>query len=129
MSSMVSSGQENSLSLKTKGYHFYQRIKLKPNEWILKIKNPKDKYTVAESEEFQLGEVSALWAVRSSAGSKSDKSLKERAMERIQEREVPKTKTFDDYLRIRTSCWIVEERDGDYFCDCPIGMKVCQMLS
>ena len=117
-------GEENSLSLKTRGYHFYQKMKLKPNEWILKIKNPKDKYTVSESEEFNLGEVSALWAVRSSAGSKSDKSLKERAMERINEREVPKTQTFDEYLRVRTSCWIVEERDGDYYCDCPIGMKV-----
>ena len=122
-------GEENSLSLKTRGYHFYQRMKLKPNEWILKIKNPKDKYTVSESEEFNLGEVSALWAVRSSAGSKSDKSLKERAMERINEREVPKTQTFDEYLRVRTSCWIVEERDGDYYCDCPIGMKVCHKFS
>ena len=84
---------------------------------------------MSESEEFNLGEVSALWAVRSSAGSKSDKSLKERAMERINEREVPKTQTFDEYLRVRTSCWIVEERDGDYYCDCPIGMKVCHKLS
>jgi hypothetical protein len=120
-------GEENSLSLKTKGYHFYQRIKMKPNDWILQIKNPKDKYTVSESSEFKLGEVSALWAVRSSAGSKSDKSLKEKAIDRIGQREVPKTASFDEYMQIRTSCWIIEERQGDYFCDCPIGMKVCHV--
>ena len=26
-------------------------------------------------------------------------------------------------MAIRTSCWIIEERDGDFFCDCLKGMK------
>jgi hypothetical protein len=42
---------------------------------------------------------------------------------RIKERSAPSSSTFDEYLETRTSCWIVEERNGDYFCDCPIGMK------
>ena len=59
---------------------------------------------------------------------KSGKSLKERARDRIAQRRCPDSSTFDDYLRIRSSCWIVEERDGDFFCDCPIGMKVILVL-
>ena len=39
-------------------------------------------------------------------------------------RRLPLTSSFDEYLTIRSSCWILEERDGDYFCDCPVGMKV-----
>ena len=27
------------------------------------------------------------------------------------------------YMAVRNSCWILEERNGDYFCDCPKGSK------
>ena len=115
-------GQEKSLSLRTDGYQWYKANKTRADK-ILKI-NPKDKYTVSESCEFVLGEVCSLWAVSSSAGLKSGKSLKELAKERIMNRRVPLSASFDQYMEIRSSCWILEERDGDYFCDCPVGMKV-----
>ena len=83
------------------------------------------KYTVSESPEFLLGHVSNLWAVTSTSGLSSGKSLKERAKVRMANRDEPHIEDFDEYMKIRTSCWILEERDGDYYCDCPRGMKVC----
>ena len=73
---------------------------------------------VSESEEFLLGKVDAIWAVDRS-DNKSDSSLKERAKERIRERESPSSSTFDDYIAVRSSCWLIEERNGDFYCDCP----------
>ena len=114
--------ERNSLSLKTDGYQWY-KVNKKGSDKILRI-NPKDKYTVSKSSEFLLGKVTNLWAVNSSEGEKCGKSLKERAKERLAHRKVPLSENFDDYIRIRSSCWIVEERDGEFYCDCPVGMKV-----
>lgn len=119
-------GEANSLSLRTDGYQCYKANKSRTDK-IIRI-NPNDKYTISESSEFLLGKVSNLWAVCSTAGSKTGLSLKERAKERIANREVPVSGSFDDYMRIRSSCWILEERDGDFFCDCPVGMKVFHVL-
>ena len=58
--------------------------------------------------------------------------MKERAKERLANRELPLSTTFDEYMEIRSSCWILEERveNGrrDFFCDCPVGIKVIDML-
>ena len=105
-------GQTNFLSLQTSSYHWYSANK-QGTDKILRI-NPQGKYTVAESSEFNLR--------------KSGKSLKERVKERLAHRESPHSSSFDEYIRIRSSCWLLEERDGDYFCDCPVGMKVRSML-
>ena len=78
---------------------------------ILKI-NPDGKYAV--SEEFCLGKVDNLWSVDSSLD-KSGNSLKERTKERIKNRQLPTSATFDEYMTMRTSCWILEGRDGDFF--------------
>ena len=31
--------------------------------------------------------------------------------------------TFDEFLKIRSSCWLVERRGGQYYCDCFNGIK------
>ena len=115
-------GEKDSLSLRTNGYQWYKSNKMASDKG-LRI-NPKEKYSVSESSEFLLGKVTNLVAINSSEGLKSGKSLKERAKERLAHRKVPQSSSFDDYIRIRSSCWILEERDGDFFCDCPVGMKV-----
>ena len=119
-------GDKDSLALRTAGYQWYMMNHVGADK-IIRI-NPKNRYTVSESSEFNLGKVLNLWAVNSSEGLKSGLSLKERAKERLAHRELPLSTTFDDYLRIRSSCWILEERDGDFYCDCPIGMKVRHMV-
>jgi hypothetical protein len=110
--------QRDSLKLRTEGYQWFRRNR---TSLMLKI-NPKGKYLVSESEEFLLGKVDAIWAVDRS-DNKSDRSLKERAKERIRERESPSSSTFDDYIAVRSSCWLIEERNGDFYCDCPPAMK------
>ena len=79
---------------------------------------------MSESTEFRLGLVTNIWAVNSTEGLKSGRSLQSRAKERLDSRKIPRSTNFDDYLQCRSSCWILEERGGDFFCDCPIGMKV-----
>ena len=107
-------GERLSLSLKTKGYQWYMKNKSKQYR-SMKI-STKNKYMVLEFEEFELGKADSL-----------EKSLKERAKERMANRAVPMLDDFDESMKIRRSCWIVEELDGDFFCDCPKGMKVYLM--
>ena len=63
-----------------------------------------------------------IWVVTSQSNS-SGKPLKVRAKTRLSQRKEPSVSSFDDYMAVRNSCWILEERNGDYFCDCPKGSK------
>ena len=108
-------GEKDSLSLKTGGYQWFQTNRTGTDK-IIRV-NPRHYYTVSES-------VSNLWVVNSTDGLKSGTSLKERAKKRLKSRETPESSTFDDYLGARSCCWILEESGGDFYCDCPVGMKV-----
>ena len=112
----------NGLKLKTEGYQWLKSNKVGLSDRILCI-NKAGKYTVSEALEFQLGNVDQLWAVASSSNALTGKSLKERAKRRVKERGDPTFAPFDEYKEVRTSCWIVEERGGDFYCDCPVSMK------
>ena len=68
-----------------------------------------------------MGKCDNLWIVGSST--QSPTSVKELAKTRLAERKLPTSETFDEYKKMRQSCWVLEERDGDFFCDCPVGMK------
>ena len=81
-------GERLSLSLKTKGYQWYMKNKSKQYR-SMKI-STKNKYMVLESEEFELGKVDSL-----------EKSLKERAKERMANRAVPMLDDFDESMKIR----------------------------
>ena len=110
------------LKLKTEGYQWLKLNKVGVADRILSI-NKSGKYTVSESTEFKLCKVDQLWAVTSSSNTFPDQGLKARAKRRIRERGEPTCSSFEEYKAMRTSCWIVEERDGDFYCDCPISMK------
>ena len=109
----------DSLKLKTIGYQWFR--KNNGGGKILKIKNHASKYTV--SGDFNLGEISALWAVTSSTGAADGSRLQDRARERILNRECPSTTSFEEYSKMRTSCYKIEEREGEFFCDCYEGSK------
>ena len=110
----------NGLKLKTEGYQWLKSNKAGAGDRIVCI-NPGTKYTV--SEDFGLGKVDKIWAVTSSSNSMTNLSLKARAKKRIEERGKPTAASFQEYSELRSSCWLIEERDGDYYCDCPISMK------
>ena len=89
---------------------------------VIKV-DPTGKYTVTESSEHALGKIDSLWVVSSSSNT-LDLPLKRLAKQRINKRGEPEFDSFDSYMEIRKSCWIIEEQDGQYYCDCPVGMKV-----
>ena len=110
------------MKLCTQGYQWYKLTKAAVGR-IIQV-DPKGKYTVSESAEHQLVKVKMLWVVSSTNNTLLDTPLKRLAKKRIKMRGEPQFDSFDQYLEIRQSCWILEERDGQYYCDCPIGMKV-----
>ena len=63
-----------------------------------------------------------MWVISSSSNT-LDLPLKKLAKQRIKKRGEVEFETFDNYIEIRQSCWIIEESEGQYYCDCPLGMK------
>ena len=108
--------------MRTEGYQWYKITKGTAGQ-IIKV-DVRGKYTVGESIEHQLGQVSNLWTLRSSSNKILDIPLKRLSKQRFLKRGDPEFDSFDQYKDIRTSCWIIEEVDGQYLCDCPVGMKV-----
>ena len=116
----IEEGSKDALKLKTEGYQWAKINQVGTNK-ILSI-NVGNKYTISDSEEFNLGKVDRIWAVDSSEN-KIQMNLIQRAKNRISQRKSLDVNSFKEYKDIRTSCWLLEERDNDFFCDCPIGMK------
>ena len=114
-------GQKDSLALRTAGYQWFGVINVCADK-IIRI-NPKDKYTVSESPEFNLGKVSNIWAVNISESLKSGLTLKERAKERMAH--------FLFQLHLMT---ISESKvpfgfwKKDYYCNCTVAKKQFSML-
>jgi hypothetical protein len=107
----------NGLKMRTDGYTWFRQHSSNSNYVSI---NPRGRLT--RSEELNLGKVDSIWVVPSSSSGMS--SLKELAKKRMQSRlDLDSPLTFDEYLELRKSCWFIEERGGEYYCDCPCGMK------
>lgn len=117
---------KSGLKLRTNGYQWMKQSKVKGTDKIIKV-DPRGKYTVSESSEFDLGMVDLLWVVASSENSMTGLPLKRLAKKRIALRGDPDFDSFDDFMEVRSSCWILEQRDGQFYCDCPIAMKVMKL--
>ena len=106
-------GKTDILRLKTEGYQWYKTNK-STSDRIIRI-NPGEKYFVNDS-------VTNFWAVSTSSDS-TGKTLKENAKERMRNRKLPEVSSFDEYVSMRSSCWILEEVDGEFYFDCPWGWR------
>ena len=42
---------------------------------------------------------------------------------KLEERARPSSKSWDEKKKILTGCWLIEERDGDFWCDCYEGIR------
>ena len=114
--------REGGLKLKTRGWKWSQKNpkKAKTNS-VVKIERASryGKFTV--SEEAGLGTVARIWLV---ARETPRGDLTELAKVKLVERENPSVAlSWDEKVKIKESCWILEERDGDFFCDCSLGFK------
>ena len=102
-------GQPDSLKLRTNGYNWYQEHQSNNN--YLKTK-PVGKTQVEGCE--------MLWLVPSS---KTAEDLQEIAAVRLSERFEISSKSLEDYIKIRSSCYIIEQKGLEFFCDCFVGSK------
>ena len=115
--SQILFSKPNGLSLRTDGYTWYKKHSHNSN--YVKI-NEAGRKTV--SDELGLGKVDAIWAVTSSY-SNTSVTLKEHVRLRMKNRVEPDCDSFEEYMDVRKCCWIIEERNGEFYCDCPLGMK------
>ena len=68
--------------------------------------------------------VSAIWAIPSSQTKQSELTLKEISKQRLSHKfNASLSTSFDEYLKIRSSCHLVEQVGKDFYCDCHEGMK------
>ena len=105
-------GQPDSLKLRTDGYDWYQTHKGNRNYVQMK---PGGKKT-------QIENCDKIWVIPSS-NTPVDTDLKALAMERLGQRFLITSNNFDEYVQVRTSCWILEQKGDNFYCDCPIGSK------
>ena len=90
------------------GYQWWKSQKI-GNAKTLKV-NPKEKFTVLGS---CFKQVDHIWIVESNHNSMSG-SLVDLAKQRIKSRDSPSFQHFDEYKKVRQSCWIIEESEGDF---------------
>ena len=101
------------LKLRTEGYSWFCQHKQDRN--FMKINKIQGYKTL-------LKDVAALWVVPSS-NTKED-NFKIFAKKRFALRQDPSVATnFEEFVQIRSSCWIIEEKGGQYYCDCYFGIK------
>ena len=104
-------GQSDSLKIRTDGYTWFQMHQNKKHYASIK---PKGRKTEADAD--------ILWIIPSSSTS-TDSNLKELGTQRLDQRYNVKSSSFDEYLKMRTSCYIVEQKGSEFFCDCYEGSK------
>ena len=102
------------------GYQWWKSQKIGTSS-ILKV-DPKNKFTVLGTS-IPAKKVDNIWVVESKTNTMPGSAM-DLAKMRMKLRASPSYASFDHYVKIRTSCWIIEEADGEFYCDCPIGMKV-----
>ena len=101
------------LKLRTEGY-----------AWFTQHKQDSNYIKITKTGEFKshLEDLSAIWIVPSS-NTKSD-NFKASAKKRFAMRSDPSLPgSFEEFLQLRSSCWIIEEKGKQYFCDCYNGIK------
>ena len=110
------------LKLQTEGWQWANSNRKGKADRVVKV-DPRSrigKYSMSES--VGLGSVEAIWVIHSSTNKRPGK-LTELASVKLEERAFPSNKSFDERMEIHSSCWVLEERDDDFFCDCPLGIK------
>ena len=117
----VKDGQGKSgLARMTSGWKWAHEFRKGVTNKVVKIDPATPNYTTI-AEEHHLGQVVQLFGVNNS--SKVCKPLKEKILDKLEERKHPSKKTWDEKKKILTACYFLEERDGDFFCDCFEGIN------
>ena len=109
-------------SIQEEGFQYFKKnleklpyCKMKPGR-LVKV-NPRGKVTLSE------GQVDHVFALRSNSNTLNQKTLTELTQERMEARANPagaNYQSYEEWLALRTSFWIVEQQG--LHCDCPLGI-------
>ena len=103
---------------------FGLRLRTAGYSWFCQHKQDRNFIKIIRIGEYKtlLKDVDALWVVPSS-NTKED-NFKIFAKKRFALRQDPSVATtLEEFVRTRSSCWIIEEKGGQYYCDCFSGIK------
>jgi hypothetical protein len=107
------------------GYQWWKSQRIGSAQ-ILKV-DPKGKFTILGSCSPPC-QIDQIWIVESSSNTLTG-PLIDLAKQRLKTRGSPSFSSFDDFKKVRQSCWIIEESGGEFFCDCPVCMKVNEWIN
>lgn len=124
----------NSFKIQEDGYfYFNEHLAPKPTQRggpavrqankVVELCNPEDSLTLAANPGMDIGEATRIIGLATKGNSLKDFSLKDLVGLRLTKRRNPAYDSFEEFMAIRTSCHLVEEVNGDYFCDCREGIK------
>ena len=106
------------LARQTDGWKFAHQYRAGVKNKVVRIPRQSENFT-SVSEEHGLGRAEQIFAVN--ANYQND--LMRCAQEKMAERAQPSQKGWDEKKKILQSCWLIEEVNGDYFCDCYEGIR------
>ena len=116
---------EDDHSTQEEGFQHYKKNleklpsgKIKPGR-LVEV-NPRGKVTLSE------GQVDHIFALRSKSNTLHQITLTELTQMRMEARANPagaNYQSYEEWLALRTSCWIVEHRGRNFHCDCPVGIR------
>ena len=78
------------------------------------------KYQISCGLGHGLGEVKQLYGVNTKH---SEKELMPKVKAKMEERKNPSSKPWDEKKKILTSCYLIEERENDFYCNCYKGIQ------
>ena len=90
---------------------------------VVELCNPETSLTLAANPGMDIGKATRIIGLVSKGNSLTNFSLKDLVRLRLTKRRNPAYDSFEEFLAVRTSCHLVEEVNGDYFCDCREGIK------
>ena len=120
---LVDEDRQEGLKILTEGWKWAQkRRKNIDKNQVIKIERSHSLGQYSMYESAGLGKVDRIW-VLARTNPKSNSSLSELAKVKLQERSNPSSIPWDKKKEIKESCWVVEESENDFFCDCKEGVK------
>ena len=92
---------------------------------LVEVLNPQPSQTLSTNPGMDMGPVTKLIGL---AATDTDQelahlSLSDLVLLRLEKRSNPQYSSLEEFFQIRRSCWLVEQINGDFYCDCPIGIK------
>ena len=106
----------DALKLRSAGYDWFMKHKSNNNFVRVPTNNLKTMKT----------NVSTIYAVPSSNTNQSQYSLKDLAKQRLRSRfDVSNISSFDETVKIRKSCHLIEQVTSEFFCDCAMESIAC----